>query len=732
MASYRVPNPESPMAEQPLYNDHPIEKPGEDRFGVDPFACALAASVRKMQSPQGTVIGLNGPWGSGKSSAVNLCKHHLAEAVTAQELVIIDFACWWFRGEDALALAFFRELYAGLGPSLGDKVRKKLPKLGARLLRAGALVGKVAEAAGAVIAGGIAEKGMEWLAGLIEQDESVEALHAELSKALREQKKRFLIVIDDIDRLSPDEALLIFRLVKSVGRLPNVIYLLVYDRPLAEKIVSDRYPSEGPHYLEKIVQAAFEIPDPSALDVQQHLLSLIESICGAPAEVDMVRFMNIFYESISPKMRTPRDVIRFTNSLSVSWPAVAGEVDRADFLALEMLRLLHPTMYRVIRQNKEQLSGSGTGEDRERRAAAQHLNELFFGPASPPENDPVRRLLMRLFPALESAWANMGYGEGFARQWAMSRRVCSPDHFDSYFRFSIGDDVLTSTELDVFLARADDMGYVKTTFRHAVTVARRSGGTKAAVWLGELTTHAERVDRGKVEALLTALFEIADEINVEADAAKGFGMRNNELRLHWLLRALTKERTSLEERSAILRRACDTASLGWLADFTRSAWTDYHPSEGAQREPPENCLTTEADAEHLRSLLRSRIEAAAADGTLLAHRDLSFLLHWWLDLTTDDGAAVRAWTSAAFASDVGVRQLARAFTSYGWSQGMGFGGMGDVVAKRVTSVRPTSMARLMDLDAFRVRVESVAAAGTSPEIQEFLEAWQRADQGTRD
>ncbi|WP_245152406.1 P-loop NTPase fold protein [Allopusillimonas soli] len=42
-----------------------------------------------------------------------------------------------------------------------------------------------------------------------------------------------------MDRLSPDEALLIFRLVKSVGRLPNVMYLLVYDRQQAEKIVSE-------------------------------------------------------------------------------------------------------------------------------------------------------------------------------------------------------------------------------------------------------------------------------------------------------------------------------------------------------------------------------------------------------------------------------------------------------------------------------------------------------------
>jgi predicted KAP-like P-loop ATPase len=128
----------------------------------------------------------------------------------------------------------------------------------------------------------------------------------------------------------------------------------------------------------------------------------------------------------------------------------------------------------------------------------------------------------------------------------MERRVCSADHFDTFFRFAIGDEVLTSTELDAFLARADDIEYVKATLRRAVTATRRSGGTKAAVWLDELNTHSARVDRGKVEPLLTALFEVADELNVEADTGKAFSISSNKLRLHWLLRSLTRERLSLD------------------------------------------------------------------------------------------------------------------------------------------------------------------------------------------
>lgn len=719
------------MAEHMHYNDHPIETPTEDRFGVDPFARALAASVRMMKSPHGAVIGLNGPWGSGKSSAVNLCKYHLNEAVQANELAIIDFACWWFRGEDALALAFFRELYAGLGPSLGAKAKKQLPKLGARMLRAGALVGKVAEAAGAGVVGGIAEKGMELLAGMIEQEETVESLHAELSKALREQKKRFLIVIDDIDRLSPDEALLIFRLVKSVGRLPNVMYLLVYDRPLAERIVSERYPSEGPHYLEKIVQAGFELPEPAAIDIQEHLLSLIQSICGSPDDDGIVRFMNIFYESVSPAMRTPRDVARFSNSLSVSWPAVAGEVDRADFMGLEMLRLLEPAMYRAIRQNKHLLSGSGNEERRDQGKAKQYFNELFFGAAQPPEEDSTRRLLMRLFPALEAAWGNMHYGDGFERQWAMERRVCSPDHFDSYFRFSIGDDALSAAELDQFVSRADDPEYVKALLRHAATVTRRSRGTRAAVWLGELTTHAQRIEHDKIAPLLISLFEIADDLNVAADKGGALGV-SNELRLHWLIRALTKDRMGLDERSAIFRQACETASLAWLADFTRSVWDDYYPREGRERELPENCLTTEADTEALPGMLLDRLRLAMADGTLLASRELSFLLYSWANYANDDGVAVREFTTAALRDDDGVRRLAEAFTSHGWTHKMGFGGMGDAVAKRYSRVSPDSMAKLVNLELMRERAEAVVVGNEAPEVQEFLEAWRRADRGQSD
>lgn len=457
------------------HNDQPISVPSEDRFGIDPFAAALSKSILKIKSPTGSVIALNGPWGSGKSSAVNLIRHHLDGSVQAGEIEVIDFTCWWFRGEEALALAFFRELYVGLSPTLGEKLKKSLPKLGARLVKAGAVLGGAADLAGAGGAGGVAGGAMEWLGGLIQQEEGVEKLHADLSKALAEQPRRFLVIIDDIDRLSPDEALLIFRLVKSVGRLPNVMYLLVYDRQLAEKIVSERFPSEGPHYLEKIVQAAFELPEPMATDVHRHLLAQIGSICGELAEDRVLRFMNLFYEGVAPEMRTPRDVARFTNSLAVTWPAVAGEIDLADFIALEVLRLLHPDIYRAVRQSKDRLCNLARNERDDGRTQAEEYEDLLLRSTEGVQRERLRRALMRIFPVLESIWSNMHYGADFARQWAAERRVCSSSHFDAYFRFAIGAEVLSATELDALIAKASDPEFVAAELRRAVTVTIEEG-----------------------------------------------------------------------------------------------------------------------------------------------------------------------------------------------------------------------------------------------------------------
>ncbi len=629
-------------------------------------------------------------------------------------------------------MAFFRELYAGLGASLGDRFKNLLPKIGARLLRAGAMVGPAIELAGAPGAGAVAAGTMNWLSGLIQQDETVEKLHAELSKALADQEKRFLIVIDDIDRLAPDEALLVFRLVKSVGRLPNVIYVLVFDRLLAEAIVQEKYPTEGPHYLEKIIQAGFDIPEPRPDDLRQELLDQIAEICGVPEADGMVRFMNVFYDVVAPEIRTPRDLIRLTNNLAVTWPAVGSDVDRADFIGLEVLRLLRPAIYRALRSNKRRLTTTTDALSRWTEEQRGQFDKSLLSGAVEADRERLRQALKRIFPPLDSVWGNVIYGEHSKAEWSRERRVCASDHFDSYFRFAISDEVLAKQEIDKLVARASDDAFITAALCDGLAVKRASGGTKAALIMDELNLHASSVADDYVQPLLTTIFRLGDELDVAVDEAKAFSVGNNHLRIHWLLRRLTLERFDLARRSGIFVAACETAALGWLVDFASSAYEDYHPRAGKSPEQESQCLATAADADALRGMALARIRVAAETGELGAHARLAYLLYRWRDFAEDSGVEVRRWTDEQLASDEMVVQFARAFTSHGWSQSVS-----DVVAQRTTLANVGHLEAIIDKDRFRVRVGELAEKNTLPPedvaiVKEFLDAWGRHDLNPHD
>ena len=272
-----------------------------------------------------------------------------------------------------------------------------------------------------------------------------------MAKILEVQDRRCLVIIDDIDRLSPDEALGVFRLVKSVGRLPNVMYLLVFERELAEKMVQERYPSEGPQFLEKIIQAGFELPAPLQIDLKDAVLASMSEICGSPNDV---RVMNIFYDVVVPYITTPRHVARFQNAISVTWPAIANEVNLADFIALETLRLYEPGLFKAIQLRKSEVCGS-----RQQGDPVQHDNtrfDTFLRDVPESQHRLAKLALQRLFPRLES----MAYGAEWVTEWSSERRVCVETHFDTYFRLSLSDEALSSRQIDELIERANDPEFI--------------------------------------------------------------------------------------------------------------------------------------------------------------------------------------------------------------------------------------------------------------------------------
>ena len=97
--------------------DRPIPGRKDDRFQRAGFADALVTQVLALPKSDSFVLGLIGPWGSGKTSILSMVEEAVA---TKDDVVVLKFNPWLFSGTEQLAAHFFQELAAQLH-ELSDK-----------------------------------------------------------------------------------------------------------------------------------------------------------------------------------------------------------------------------------------------------------------------------------------------------------------------------------------------------------------------------------------------------------------------------------------------------------------------------------------------------------------------------------------------------------------------------------------------------------------------------------
>src|SRR3954451_4409117 len=96
---------------RPLSSDSPITGRDQDRFGRERLAQRIALEAVTAAPDAGFVIALSGPWGSGKTSVINMVKEDLDNDERA---CIVTFNPWLFTGAEDLIARFFAQLASTL------------------------------------------------------------------------------------------------------------------------------------------------------------------------------------------------------------------------------------------------------------------------------------------------------------------------------------------------------------------------------------------------------------------------------------------------------------------------------------------------------------------------------------------------------------------------------------------------------------------------------------------
>lgn len=618
------------MTDKDLYtlgDDLPKVNPWQDdRLGYAPFAKRLARVIRALRVPNGYVVGLHGEWGSGKSTALNfvheyLKKHNVEAENEKDRICLIDFRPWIISGHQDLVAAFFKVLSESIGtrPRPVSRVVNRIVRIGKvtadPLLDAMATVALVIDPSGGTASKAVTSVAKKSVGGMIDRfltEPSLQKAHENLKNELANSGKRFLVTIDDLDRLQDDEIRSIMQMVKTVGRLPNVIYLLAYDRDIVWSALDGEEVKRGPKFAEKIVQQEVELPRPS----KDSLLSILDKEIAFLNQYvsESIRWHYIVRDGVRRWVRHPRDALRLANAVKFSWPALQGEIDPADLLAMEGLRLFDPIAFYWMRWNRDFLFTEGhfvMSSDEIKQAAVKELRDgLPDG-----TRDQVLRVLAVLFPSHAKVFEGKkaAIGEEPRAATAARRGVGYPAGYDAYFGLHPSSDAIPKAVIDGIIGKLGNEDALLKAIEPYLVKADRQGQPAIGQLLEELRfrfygrEHAEPTQES-----LNVLFEIGERVLAADWRVEAFAL-SPRAQLSFLISDMLEiwgqERAGQHLIAAFKR----SNSPAFCADIFVDRARELGKIPGQSRGMP---TVTEDDLQSLGEELLKKIEGAAANGTL--------------------------------------------------------------------------------------------------------------------
>ena len=407
------------------WTDQPVLSGEKDNLGRLPYAQRAADLIFRTHSFEtSAVFGLSGPWGSGKTSLVNM-------------IVDAKFTPWATSDVAGLLAEFHASLSEVLPKKKGEQVRRAL-----------AATAKVAAPAANLIpvVGTAAAESVRVAADALAKVPSWEAAFAKASAELKSLGRPILVVVDDIDRLHVDELMALLKVVRLLGRFDGVQYLLAYDdetlyRSMRSSNVVDARDGSAERFMEKIVQYPLFVPPMLRHQQLARLNDALSAVTRVRAEdgVSEGRLGGLVDCFVSLLM-TPRAIDRYIAQLRHHVPLLPpSEVDDEDVLLLTLIRVSFPAMFNALPRYRAELVSGHTGKMLfDRKQLEYELFDVAPLLAVVPEGqtDIARRLLAALFPKIR--------GKDQLGSHASGRRqsVQHEEYFDRYFAMGIlGHDV---------------------------------------------------------------------------------------------------------------------------------------------------------------------------------------------------------------------------------------------------------------------------------------------------
>lgn len=740
--------------EQPFHGDRPIELPGDDRLGFGPAAKHVADAIHRMASPDGFVIGIEGEWGSGKSSFTNLVLNNLRRSNDSPE--IIRFLPWLISSRDLLLKELFSEIQrAAVRIEANDVVqnrwgkfrgkvwsrrysaeairKRRIKNLFSRFSSRLVQAGKLAELFGAVGAGVVAEAGKrsvdEWLANA-----SLDKEKASIQEELRRLSRKIVILIDDLDRLEPTEVVEVLRLVRAVVDFPNVVFVLCYSRGIIAKNISTLFQGQsGDEFLEKIIQISFPVPQPEAFDLRRmfrHELQLLypNLLIGDTAIARSVRdrLAEVIDEEGGRALLTPRHVVRAINALRFHASPVLDDIDMPDMVWLQLIRMQSPELHKWVEGYLIGFEAKHNGariSDESASAELIRLNSILEEMSGASSSRDARKTsLISILPGVEYGFHRVNGEQKFSLEiyknednhaLVKGRRLGSPQHYRYYFSLSAPKNSISDREFSIFLESSQFApDAAATQLKSLASIVIGSGRVASQVLLDRLKGGGIKdVPGAALPGILQALAESMDVAALKAG--------EGEWGIYWVWREATKVAESIfgeidnYERMRLTKELFGGGkAIGWLTDIFRTE-VFSHGIHGASQKPEAEWLLSEAELKVAGEELLHRYRGLTALDLGRLPR-IAPLLFAWMQYEPESIGEIRKKVSEISQENDGFLDFLHKMRSWQATNG-----------EVHYPLKESSLSNFMDIDQVRERLMTLAAQSDSPnalQAKELLRA----------
>lgn len=651
-----------------LNSDRPISKVSDDSLNRSGFSKRLANAIRSVPGDESLVLALYGPWGSGKSSIKNMMLEELrSDDWTCP--IILEFNPWRLGDESQLLVSFFSDVakkLEGYSNSLVNasdavifaaKLRvEKWKEYGRYLSFAGTATALTIVAVGAsssspilIFLGPVLKlfgklfKHAENAAveSAKKDTKTLEDLRDDLRKSFESDdlKKNVLVIVDDLDRLSQSEIVLMVRLIKANSDFPRFVFLLLCEEDRVAKAHNEVAGGDdlGRKYLEKIVQIPFRVPAPNPGDIRRYFGNSLDRLISdlSPKdktiwsdERDQERFSNLFQEFLKPYSDNLRSVNRYINALGLGMAAFIENghfnANPVDVMAIEALKVFEPAAYEQLSQSsRSTLLGTGM-EDlySEEQTEAKNLVEAILEKAVQKER--VNALVLLLFPTIHQDLGVGSYGDKAELQWRTELRICTTECFDRYFALDLRSTDLKESEFQALVRCVNDQKSLVTTLRQL----GEDGKLSKLLFRLEGSCELSEFSVEDTITLFAELWNVAPEI----PEYQGFVMSDDgRSQVFVLLRGHLRDRSEEERRKVIIgitERVKNFSSAAYMVARFESTLR----SQEIARLAPSIATLDEAA-----SIILHQIDSACEAGTLIdTIEQWPGMLDWWHKRAPDE------------------------------------------------------------------------------------------------